>query len=222
MDYVKGCDIFVLSKFNLKRIADGRIVIADGLKNVLNYEVLSNMLAEAKIDFVNGNGKTIKDLPNGEIFVMTKKIDNVMTIIGLSYIKRIAGEPSDKKGIDAWFEESRDKKIEYRRFFAEGFEKEMEMFDSSMISRFKDSVGWGQIAEAEYQDKIVSRGPGKKVLGVVISHTLFFLLMIVIWGLIFKNLALGICFALCFAGSFAVVTNKTKAEEKTLESTETN
>ncbi|MBR3278210.1 MAG: hypothetical protein IKG01_04760 [Lachnospiraceae bacterium] len=222
MDYVKGCDISVLSKSILKRIADGRIVIADGLIDVLNYDVLSGMLAEAKIDFVNGNGKTIKDLPSGEIFVMTKKIDKVKTIIGLSFIKRIAGAPSDKKGIDAWFEESRDKKIEDRRFFAEGFEKEMEYFDQSMISHFKDSVGWGQIGEAEYQDKIVSRGPGKKVLGVVISHTLFFLLMIIIWGLIFKNLAIGICFALCFAGSFAVVTNKTKAEEKTLADAETN
>ena len=71
MDYVKGIDIFGLSRFNLKKIADGRIAIADGLRDVLSYDVLSNMLAEAKIDFVDGHGKTIKDLPNSEIFVMT-------------------------------------------------------------------------------------------------------------------------------------------------------
>ena len=214
MDYVKGIDIFGLSRFNLKKIADGRIAIADGLRDVLSYEVLSNMLAEAKVDFVDGHGKTIKDLPNSEIFVMTKKIGKKKTIIGVSVIKRIAGEPSGKTGPAAWFEASSDKAVEDKRFFADGFEKEMEAFDHYMLDHFKNSVGSGQIKEAEYGDKIISKAQGKKILGYYLSSTAMFIAMAIIWGIIFKNFAIGICFALCFAGSLAVITNKTKAEEK--------
>ena len=214
MDYVKGIDIFGLSRFNLKKIADGRIAIADGLRDVLSYEVLSNMLAEAKVDFVDGHGKTIKDLPNSEIFVMAKKIGKKKTIIGVSVIKRIAGEPSGKTGPAAWFEASSDKAVEDKRFFADGFEKEMEAFDHYMLDHFKNSVGSGQIKEAEYGDKIISKAQGKKILGYYLSSTAMFIAMAIIWGIIFKNFAIGICFALCFAGSLAVVTNKTKAEEK--------
>ena len=73
-----------------------------------------------------------------------------------------------------------------------------------------------------YRDKIISRIKGKKVLGYYISSTALFIAMIIIWGLIFKNFAIGICFALCFVGSFTIVTNKTKTEEKTLAVQETN
>ncbi len=216
MDYVKGCDIFVLSNFYLKRIANGKIEIEESLRNVLSYEVLSDMLAEAKVNFTDGNGKVIKGMPTAEIFVMTKKIEKRKYIIGVSVIKRIAGEPSGKTGPDAWFESSRDKVIEDKRFFAEGFEKELEMFDQNMIEHFKSSVGSGQIMEAEYKNKIISRAPGRKVLGIYLSSTAIFIAMIIIWGLIFKNFALGLCFALCFTGSFAIVTNKAKSEEKEL------
>jgi hypothetical protein len=219
MDYVKGCDIFGLSNFNLKRIANGKIEIEESLQNVLSYEVLSDMLAEAKINFTDGNGKIIKGMPTAEIFVMTKKIDRKKYIIGVSVIKRIAGEPSGKTGPDAWFESSIDSVIEDKRFFAQGFEKEMEMFDQHMIEHFKSAVGSGQIREAEYQNKIISRAPGKKVLGIYLSSTAIFIAMIIVWGLIFKNFALGICFALCFTSCFAVVTNKTKSEEKDLSQT---
>lgn len=219
MDYVKGCDIFGLSNFNLKRIANGKIEIEESLQNVISYEVLSDMLAEAKVDFTDGNDKIIKGMPTAEIFVMTKKIDRKKYIIGVSVIKRIAGEPSGKTGPDAWFESSRDSVIEDKRFFAQGFEKEMEMFDQHMIEHFKSAVGSGQIREAEYQNKIISRAPGKKVLGIYLSSTAIFIAMIIVWGLIFKNFALGICFALCFTSCFAVVTNKTKSEEKDLSQT---
>ena len=219
MDYVKGCDIFGLSNFNLKRIANGKIEIEESLQNVLSYEVLSDMLAEAKVNFTDGNGKIIKGMPTAEIFVMTKKIDRKKYIIGVSVIKRIAGEPSGKTGPDAWFESSRDSVIEDKRFFAQGFEKEMEMFDQHMIEHFKSAIGSGQIREAEYQNKIISRAPGKKVLGIYLSSTAIFIAMIIVWGLIFKNFALGICFALCFTSCFAIVTNKTKSEEKALSQT---
>ena len=216
MDYVKGCDINVISKFWLKRIAYGRIEIAEGLRDVLSYEVLSDMLAEAKKNFVDSYSKEIKDLPTAEIFVMTKKINKKKTIIGLSVIKRIAGEPSNKKGIERWFEASTTKAIEEKRFFAEGFEKEEACFDHSMLDHLKNSVGSGQLKEAEYKDKLITRIKGKKILGVFFSSTAIFIAMIIIWGLIFKNFAIGLCFALCFTGSFALITTKSNSEEKDL------
>ena len=217
MEYVKGCDIIGLSKYSLKKITEGRIEIAEGLRDVLSLEILSGLFEEAKTDFTDGNGKTIKGLPSGEIFVMTKKIDKKKYIIGVSCIKRIAGEPSGKKGIDSWFEGSRDKMIEDKRFFADGFENEMAYFDHSMIDHFRNSVGFDQIGEAEYQDKIITKASGKKVLGIYFSSTALFITMIIIWGLIFKNFAIGLCFALCFVGSFTMVTNKAKSSEKDLE-----
>ena len=75
MDYVKGCDINTLSKFGLKRIANGKLKIIESLQDTLTYDSLSAMLTEAKTDFVNSDGKTIKDMPTAEIFYMTKKID---------------------------------------------------------------------------------------------------------------------------------------------------
>ena len=220
MENVKGCEFFGLTNYTLKKIVNGKIDIADGLKNVLSYEVLSDMLTNAKVDFVNSDGKTVKGMPSEEIFVMTKKIDKKKYIIGLSGIKRIAGGPSDKKGIERWFEESRDKLIEDRRFFAEGFEKEEAYFDYAMVDHLRNTVGYGQAVSAEYQDKIVTRVKTKKVLGINITRTSLFIIMIIVWSLAFKNIALGICFAICFVGSFTMITNKSLSEQKDLVKTE--
>ena len=220
MDYVKGCDITVLTKYNLKKVEDGRIRIADSLSTVLSYEKLSSMLTEAKKNFVDCNGKTIKDMPTSEIFIMIKKINKQKYIIGLSVMKRIAGAPSEKKGIERWFEESRDRVVEDLRFFADGFEKEKAYFDESMISHFKSSVGSGQIGTAEYQDRIISRIKSKNILGITVTATSLFILNIIIWGVLFKNIAIGICFALCFSGSYTMITYRAKTEEKELSKTE--
>ena len=222
MNYVKGCDFYGLSGYSLKKIADGRTGIADSLKDVLSYETLNSLLAEAKTDFTDGSGKVIKGMPSAEIFVMTKKIDKKKYIIGLSYIKRIAGEPSGKKGVEAWFEESPDRLVEEKRFFAEEFEKEQEYFDQLMIDHFRNHVGSGQAGEAEYKDKLITRVKTKKILGMTVSSTALFIAMMIIWGLIFKNIALGIVFAICMTGSFTLITTKAKSEEKALAKTQIN
>lgn len=214
MEYVRGTDINSLSKFILKRVADGRIQIHESLRDELSYEILSDMLTEAKQGFVNEEGKLIKDMPQAEILVMTKKIDKKKYIIGLTEIRRFAGTPSDKTGIARWLEDSRDLLKEGRRFFAEGFEKEMAYFDHSVIDHLRNSVGSGQAHEAEYQDKIISRVKYKKVLGITVTRFALFITMLILWSVAFKNIALGLCFAICFVGSFTMITNKSKAEEK--------
>lgn len=217
MDYVKGCDINTLSKFSLKRIANGKLKIIESLQDTLTYDSLSAMLTEAKTDYVNSDGKTIKDMPTAEIFYMTKKIDGQKYIIGLSYIKRIAGEPSGNTGVKAWFEASRDKLVEDRRIFAEGFEKEEEYFNGSMIGHFRSSVGSGSAGSAEYADKVITRVKSRKLLGITLSTTAIFILMIIVWGLLFKNIGLGICFALCFTSCFTIVISKGQTEEKDID-----
>lgn len=214
MEYVRGTDINSLSKFFLKRVTDGKIEIHESLRDELSYEILSDMLTEAKQGFVNEEGKLIKDMPQAEILVMTKKIDKKKYIIGLTEIRRFAGTPSDKTGIARWLEDSRDLLKEGRRFFAEGFEKEMAYFDHSVIDHLRNSVGSGQAHEAEYQDKIISRVKYKKVLGITVTRFALFITMLILWSVAFKNIALGICFAICFVGSFTMITNKSKSEEK--------
>ena len=214
MEYVRGTDINSLSKFFLKRVADGKIEIHESLRDELSYEILSDMLTEAKQGFVNEEGKLIKDMPQAEILVMTKKIDKKKYIIGLTEIRRFAGTPSDKTGIARWLEDSRDLLKEGRRFFAEGFEKEMAYFDHSVIDHLRNTVGSGQAHEAEYQDKIISRVKYKKVLGITVTRFALFITMLILWSVAFKNITLGICFAICFVGSFTMITNKSKSEEK--------
>lgn len=214
MEYVRGTDINSLSRFFLKRVADGKIEIHESLRDELSYEILSDMLTEAKQGFVNEEGKLIKEMPQAEILIMTKKIDKKKYIIGLTEIRRFAGTPSDKTGIARWLEDSRDLLKEGRRFFAEGFEKEMAYFDHSVIDHLRNSVGSGQAHEAEYQDKIISRVKYKKVLGITVTRFALFITMLILWSVAFKNIALGICFAICFVGSFTMITNKSKSEEK--------
>lgn len=224
MGYVKGCDVTDLTKGKLRKIENGKLEIIDGLKDVLSYEVLSDMLAEAKENYVDSDGKTISDCPNSEILVLIKKIDKKKYILGLTVIKRIAGAPSEKKGLAKLFEDSRDTLIETKRFFAEGFEKEQEYFDESVISHLRSSVGHGSAQKADYKDKIITRVESKTILGITISRTAFFIAMIIIWGLVFKNFALGLCLALCFMGSFALITEKslTKENDKSDNEDKTN
>ena len=101
-------------------------------------------------------------------------------------------------------------------FFADGFEKELAYFDHSMIDHLRSSVGSGQAHEAEYQDKLISRVKYKKILGINITRFALFIAMLILWSVVFKNVGLGLCFAICFIGSFTVVTNKSQSEERDL------
>ena len=106
--------------------------------------------------------------------------------------------------------------VEESRVFAEGYEKEEAYFDHCMIDHLRNSVGMGQLHEAEYQDKLISRAKSKKVLGITFTKTGLFIAMIILWSCVFHNIALGFIFALCMVGSFTLVTNKAKSEEKDL------
>lgn len=214
MGYVKGCDVTVLSKYMLKKFENGKIEIVDELKEMLSIEQLREMFETSSKNFIDHSGKEVKGQPSGYIYVIFKNINKQKYLLGLAKIKRIAGEPSGKTGLAKAFENSRDSYILDERIFAPGYEKEEEYFEESVISHLKDSVGMGQVNTAEYGNKIIERAEKKVIFGgLVVGRTIYFLAMWFLWGLIFHNWGLGLCFAFLFLSSFVMITSKTGTKE---------
>ena len=117
-------------------------------------------------------------------------------------VKRVPGMPSGKTGVAAWFESSQDSYVAEEKIFAPGYEAEEHYFDESILQNFKDYIGLGQIKEAEYFDKAVIMKKEKNFLGSTITRAAYFVLMLVIWSMVFKNIGLGIVFAFLFSSSF--------------------
>ena len=216
MGYVKGCDVTVLSKYMFKKFENGKLEIADELKEMLSLDQLREMLETTSKNFIDYSGKEVKGQPSGYIYVIFKKINKQKILLGLATIKRVAGEPSGKTGLAKMFESSRDSYISDEKIFAPGYEKEEEYFEESVIAHLKDSVGMGQVNTAEYGDKIIERTDKKEIAGgLVISRTIYFLSMWFLWGLIFHNWGLGLCFAFLFLSSFVMITSKAGTKENT-------
>ena len=218
MGYVKGCDVTVLSRYMLKKFENGKIEIVDELKEMLSIEQLREMFETSSMNFIDHSGKEVKGQPSGYIFVMFKKINKQKYLLGFAKIKRVAGEPSGNTGLAKAFENSRDSYILDERVFAPGYEKEEEYFDESVIAHLKDNVGMGQVKTAEYGDKIIERAEKKEIVkGLVVGRTVYFLAMWVLWGLIFHNWGVGLCFAFLFLSSFVMITSKSGTKESTLD-----
>ena len=216
MGYVKGCDVTILSKYMFKKFENGKLEIADELKEMLSLDQLREMLETTSKNFIDYSGKEVKGQPSEYIYVIFKKINKQKILLGLATIKRVAGEPSGKTGLAKMFESSRDSYISDEKIFAPGYEKEEEYFEESVIAHLKDSVGMGQVNTAEYGDKIIERTDKKEIAGgLVISRTIYFLSMWFIWGLIFHNWGLGLCFAFLFLSSFVMITSKAGTKENT-------
>ena len=216
MGYVKGCDVTILSKYMFKKFENGKLEIADELKEMLSLDQLREMLETTSKNFIDYSGKEVKGQPSGYIYVIFKKINKQKILLGLATIKRVAGEPSGKTGLAKMFESSRDSYISDEKIFAPGYEKEEEYFDESVIAHLKDNVGMGQVNAAEYVDKIIERTDKKEIAGgLVISRTIYFLSMWFLWGLIFHNWGLGLCFAFLFLSSFVMITSKAGTKENT-------
>ena len=216
MGYVKGCDVTILSKYMFKKFENGKLEIADELKEMLSLDQLREMLETTSKNFIDYSGKEVKGQPSGYIYVIFKKINKQKILLGLATIKRVAGEPSGKTGLAKMFESSRDSYISDEKIFAPGYEKEEEYFEESVIAHLKDSVGMGQVNTAEYGDKIIERTDKKEIAGgLVISRTIYFLSMWFLWGLIFHNWGLGLCFAFLFLSSFVMITSKAGTKENT-------
>ena len=213
MAYVKGCSFITLTDYILKKLDTGKIAIADGLKDVLPLMKLHDMVAAAKKNFVNYAGEEVKYTPSASVFALIKKIDKQKVLLGVAVAKRVPGEPTDKKGLEKLFAVSTDSCITDDIYFAEGFEAEEEYFDECMLSHYKDYVGMGQVKSADYRDKTVISSETKSFLGSPITKSAYFILMMIMWSIVFKNPGIGICFAFLFTSSFTMITAKAGAKD---------
>lgn len=213
MGYVKGCDITILSPSLLRKIENGKIIIAEEIKDKLSVEKLRDLIDEALKDFVDYSGAVKHGVNSGRIFILLKKIEKQKTLLGISVVKRVPGMPSGKTGVAAWFESSPDSYVAEEKIFAPGYEAEEQYFDESILQNFKDYIGLGQIKEAEYFDKVVIMKKEINFLGSTITRAAYFVLMLVIWSMVFKNIGLGIVFAFLFSSSFIMITSRSGAEK---------
>lgn len=223
MGYVKGCELTILTKYVMKKFEKGKLLLADGLKEQLSLESLKQLTDWANANFINDEGTELKGVQTGIVYAMLKKIDKQKYVIGVAAMKRVDGGPTGKTGVAAWFAESTDTYVMRERYFVPDLSEEEAYFDECVLNQMKETVSFGQIKEAEYLDKVVIKVEKQNIMGITISRTAFFVLMIVVWSLIFKNIGIGICFAFIFLTSFTMITSKSKAKEETkaLEADET-
>ena len=214
MGYVKGCDLIILTKYIYKKIEKNKIVLGDGIKTSLSLERLGQLIEEANETFTEADGKNYGSTA-GRVYGLLKKVDGKKQLLGIAVIKRVQGEPSDKSGVAAWFADSTDSYITAERFFADGFTEEEKYFDESVIGSLKGAVGLGQVRDAYYRDKVIARAESKTFMGMKISRAVFFILMLISWGIIFHDVFIGLGFAFIFISSFVTITSKVdvRAEE---------
>lgn len=213
MPYVKGCTIDLLTKYTMKKFEQGKYMIEEGFQSSVSLNDLKELLAIIKTDFVNANGKTEKGKESGQVLLMFKKIDKQKKLLGYAYFKRLPGEPSDKTGMQAWFEGTKESYVCEKRMFATGFEKEEEYFDESVIRHLKDVIGFGQVKEAEYFDKMLVIDNSKNNLKGLFGSVGMFVINMILWSLVFHNIGLGICFAFCMTSACVTVVSKKDVKE---------
>jgi len=172
------------------------------------------LVERANANFVNDEGKEIKGVQAGLVYAMLKKTDKQKYVIGVTAMKRIDGGPTGKTGVAAWFADSLDTYVMQERYFAPDLPKEEAYFDECVLDNLKHTVSFGQVKEAEYLDKMVVKAKERKLWGITFTRAGFFLLMLIIWSLVFKNFGLGLCFAIMFLSSFTLITSKTKVKEE--------
>ncbi|MCR5215194.1 MAG: hypothetical protein K6E10_12335 [Eubacterium sp.] len=210
---VKGCSVTIISDFLMRSFNSEKIQIEDSLKESLTLDMLRSYVTEANSDFVKYDGQVDKGRRAGQIYAIIKKIDKQKKLIGIAVIKRVPGAPSTKKGLERIFEDTTDSYVVTEKYFACGFEKEEEYFDQCLINHFKETIGLGMIKEAEYFDKYIVQEDKKTICVYTIGKVSFFILMTLIWGTAFHNMALGIVYAMLFSTCFTTVTSRVKSKE---------
>lgn len=208
MAYVKNCAIDLLTKSVIKKLEQGKYLIEEGFQSKVSLSDLKDLLSMIKTDFVNADGKTEKGKESGQVLLMFKKIDKQKKLLGYAYFKRLPGEPTGKKGLEALFAGSQESYVCEKREFATGFKEEEEYFDESVIRHLKDVIGFGQVKEAEYIDKMLVIDNSKNNLKGIFGSAGMFVINLIIWSLVFHNIGIGICFAFCMTSASVIVVSK--------------
>ena len=201
----KGCSFTQISKYVLKRES------FDSFEALLPKEELMAKMQEVLTPFVDSNGKkTYHDA--GIVYAMYKKVAKKKELIAIAILRRIAGEPEQKKGLEALFANSPDTYELTDKFILPEYKEDEEFFDEIVLSHLEDLVGAGQAKEAYFEDTRIFVKEGIKGMSQVIYNLLIFAGMACLWGTVFKSVALGICFGVCFSSCFGMTTARAKTD----------
>ena len=211
MEYVKGCDVIVMTGYTTRKFDSGKMVIADGLD--ISVEDFKAMVETANGNFINPQGIEQKGVQAGLVYALFKKVDKQKVMLGYCYIERVGGVPTDKTGLAKMFANSTDTYRLAIRDFVAGFEKEEQYFDDNIVSHLKSCVGLGQVMAAEYGRIDVVRNEKNKVLAIALKLG-YFVFMAIVWSWIFDNIGVGILFGLTMSLSFNTIIGRVKAKEK--------
>ena len=97
----KGCSFTQITKYVLKREN------FDAFEALLPKDELIAKMSEVLTPFIDYNGKkSYHDA--GIVYAMYKKVAKQKHLIAIAIIKRVAGEPEKKKGLEALFANSTD------------------------------------------------------------------------------------------------------------------
>ncbi len=210
----KGCSFTQISKYVLKREN------FDSFEALLPKDELIAKMNEVLTPFIDQSGKkTYHDA--GIIYAMYKKVAKNKELIAIAILKRVAGEPEEKKGLEKIFENSVDIYELTDKFVLPEYKEDEEFFDETVLSHLEDIVGCGQAKEAYFEDTRIYVKERVKGISQALYSLLIFAGFACLWGTIMHSVALGLCFGACFSTCFGLTTarSKTGKEQVTAEET---
>lgn len=199
----KGCSFTQITKYVLKREN------FDAFEALLPKDELIAKMSEVLTPFIDYNGKkSYHDA--GIVYAMYKKVAKQKHLIAIAIIKRVAGEPEKKKGLEALFANSTDTYELTEKFILPDFTEDEEFFDEMVLSHLEDIVGSGQAKEAYFEDTRIYVKEGVKGISQTLYNIIIFIGMACLWGTVFDSIGLGMCFGLCFSTCFNLTTARAK------------
>ena len=200
----KGCSFSDISKYVLKKES------FDGFEELLPIEELKAKISEMHAPFIDYNGKKDSFHNAGIVYCMYKKIEKRKKMIAIAIVKRVAGMPEKKKGLEAIFSNSPDTYELTEKFILPDFKEDEEFFDEMILSHLEDLVGTGQAKEAYFGDTRIYVTEAVKGISQMLYNIIIFIGMACLWGSIFESIPMGICFGLCFSTCFNMTTARSK------------
>jgi hypothetical protein len=175
----------------------------------LPKEELMAKMQEMLTPFIDSSGKkSYHDA--GIVYAMYKKVAKNKELIAIAILKRVAGEPEHKKGLEAVFANSPDTYELTEKFVLPQYKEDEAFFDEMILSHLEDIVGAGQAKEAYFEDTRIYLKESVKGMSNMIYNLLIFIGMSILWGTVFNSIALGICFGCCFSTCFHLTTARAK------------
>ncbi len=210
----KGCSFTQISKYVLKREN------FEAFDVLLPEKELIAKMREALTPFIDYNGgKSYHDA--GIVYAMYKKVEKKKHLMAIAIVKRVAGKPIKRKGLEVIFANSEDTYELTDKFILPEFQEDEEFFDEMVISHLEDIVGAGQAKEATFGDTRIFVKEGVKGMSQALYNLLIFAGMSLLWGYIFHNIGLGLCFGCCFSTCFHLTTARAKTDKDQISRNET-